>query len=160
MVLKRAKCLQTALKRQFFRGNVENRLAAVRLRFQILFYVPSKKGSTLRIPSSMARRRGFSALGSTLMHRIWTELFSAFSSHQPPPAFLTKGIPHVFFFIVLVFGNVWSLWDGSGSSIESWKHFFKHPQLLRVMIVVPADSLQRTRYRVLSAGEFWLCKHL
>ena len=37
------------------------------------------------------------------------------------------------------------------------------PQLLCVMIVLPADSAQRTRYRVLSvpsAGEFGLCKHL
>ena len=28
------------------------------------------------------------------------------------------------------------------------------------MIVVPADSAQRTRYGVLSAGECWFCKNL
>ena len=41
--------------------------------------------------------------------------------------------------------------------------FSSIPQLLRVMIVLPADLAQRKRYRVLSvlsAGEFWLCKHI
>ena len=38
-----------------------------------------------------------------------------------------------------------------GSSIESWRHFFKHPQLLGVSIVLPSDTAQTTRWRVLSA---------
>ena len=50
----------------------------------------------------------------------WTELF---------PSYI------FFIFIFLwIFGNVWSLWNGSGSSIESCRHFFKHPQPLWVKV--------------------------
>ena len=41
-------------------------------------------------------------------------------------------VPMLFF--LWVFGNVWSLLDGSGSSIESCRHFFKHPQPLWVKV--------------------------
>ena len=65
----------------------------------------------------------------------WTALYRAFSSHRQPSSPLTKLFPSFFFFFCLwIFGNVWSLWDGSGSSFESCRHFFKHPQPLWVKV--------------------------
>ena len=65
----------------------------------------------------------------------WTALFRSFSSDRQPSASLNKGAPLLFLWI---FGCVWSLWDGNGSSIESCRHFLKHPQLLREMKVFPS----------------------
>ena len=62
-----------------------------------------------------------------------TALFRAFSSHHQPSAYLIRYSP-AFFFWGGIFGNVRSLWDGSGSSLESCRHFFMHPQPLWVKV--------------------------
>ena len=60
------------------------------------------------------------------LHCKWNRWISLFSTKQLPNATLITTI----IFFLWIFGNIWSLWDGSGSRFESYRHFFKHPQPL------------------------------